>query len=134
MRHACIGKLFSIEIAKLCKFPPSTSGFCEQSRGTFIISFGTYILALFRFTIPRQFSAPGDALHQRIAQGARPDEFRRQPRHPDRLYNRAFLNDYMETAMATAKRKGEMMAVIHLDLDHFKTINDTMGMRRATPC
>ncbi|WP_165915803.1 GGDEF domain-containing protein [Aminobacter aminovorans] len=43
------------------------------------------------------------------------------------LFNRAFLNDYMETAMATAKRKGEMMAVIHLDLDHFKTINDTMG-------
>ena len=43
------------------------------------------------------------------------------------LYSRAFLNDYMETAMATAKRKGEMMAVIHLDLDHFKTINDTMG-------
>lgn len=43
------------------------------------------------------------------------------------LYNRAFLNDYMETALATAKRKGEIMAVIHLDLDHFKTINDTMG-------
>ncbi|GAA2885620.1 EAL domain-containing protein [Aminobacter niigataensis] len=43
------------------------------------------------------------------------------------LYNRAFLNDYMDTALATARRKGEAIAVIHLDLDHFKTVNDTLG-------
>ena len=43
------------------------------------------------------------------------------------LYNRAFLNDYMDTALAAARRKGEKMAVIHLDLDHFKGINDTLG-------
>ncbi|WP_395448120.1 putative bifunctional diguanylate cyclase/phosphodiesterase [Aminobacter sp. UC22_36] len=43
------------------------------------------------------------------------------------LYNRAFLNDYMDTALAAARRKGEKMAVIHLDLDHFKAINDTLG-------
>lgn len=43
------------------------------------------------------------------------------------LYNRAFLNDYLDTALATARRKDEMIAVVHLDLDHFKTINDTLG-------
>lgn len=43
------------------------------------------------------------------------------------LYNRAFLNDYLETALAVAKRKEEMVAMVHLDLDHFKTINDTLG-------
>lgn len=43
------------------------------------------------------------------------------------LYNRAFLNDYLETALAAARRKEEMVAMVHLDLDHFKTINDTLG-------
>ncbi|GAA4129425.1 putative bifunctional diguanylate cyclase/phosphodiesterase [Aminobacter aganoensis] len=43
------------------------------------------------------------------------------------LYNRAFLNDYMDTALAAARRKGETVAVIHIDLDHFKTVNDTLG-------
>ncbi|HWK67918.1 MAG TPA: EAL domain-containing protein [Rhizobiaceae bacterium] len=43
------------------------------------------------------------------------------------LYNRAFLNDYLETALAAARRKDEMVAMVHLDLDRFKTINDTLG-------
>lgn len=43
------------------------------------------------------------------------------------LYNRAFFNDYLETALAAARRKEEMVAMVHLDLDHFKTINDTLG-------
>lgn len=43
------------------------------------------------------------------------------------LYNRAFLNDYIETAVASAKRKGETLAIVRIDLDHFKTVNDTFG-------
>lgn len=43
------------------------------------------------------------------------------------LYNRTFFNDYIDTALATARRKGEKVALIHVDLDHFKSINDTLG-------
>lgn len=43
------------------------------------------------------------------------------------LYNRTFFNDYIDTALATARRKSEKVALIHVDLDHFKSINDTLG-------
>ncbi len=43
--------------------------------------------------------------------------------------NRALMQDRMEHAITVAYRHGTDIAVIFVDLDHFKDINDTMGHR-----
>lgn len=43
------------------------------------------------------------------------------------LPNRALLNDHIELAIAGAKRNQTKIAIIFLDLDRFKIVNDTMG-------
>ncbi len=43
------------------------------------------------------------------------------------LPNRALFSDRVQQAIATAKRIGERLAVMYLDLDNFKPINDTLG-------
>ncbi len=44
-----------------------------------------------------------------------------------RLPNRALFKDRLNLAVAQAKRAGHQMAVMFLDLDRFKLINDTLG-------
>ena len=43
------------------------------------------------------------------------------------LPNRALLNDRVSYLLSHAKRASEKVAVMFLDLDHFKNINDTLG-------
>ena len=43
------------------------------------------------------------------------------------LPNRRLLNDRIEIAFHTAKRFQKMMAIMAIDIDHFKAINDTYG-------
>ena len=43
------------------------------------------------------------------------------------LANRALLNDRMGVALANAERKGEKVALLYIDLDRFKYVNDTLG-------
>jgi diguanylate cyclase (GGDEF)-like protein len=43
------------------------------------------------------------------------------------LPNRLLLLDRFETAIATARRHDHRIAVLFIDLDHFKHINDTLG-------
>lgn len=43
------------------------------------------------------------------------------------LYNRAFLSDHFTAVLKGAHRRRERLAVIQLDLDKFKQINDTLG-------
>ncbi len=43
------------------------------------------------------------------------------------IANRLLLDDRLEHAVANARRSGETIAVLMLDLDRFKTINDSFG-------
>ncbi len=47
--------------------------------------------------------------------------------HLTALPNRAVASDFLEGAIALAGREGRCVGVIHLDLDHFKHVNDTLG-------
>ncbi len=44
-----------------------------------------------------------------------------------RLPNRSLFKDRLSLAMAQAKRNGQLLAVMFLDLDRFKLVNDTLG-------
>jgi diguanylate cyclase (GGDEF)-like protein len=43
------------------------------------------------------------------------------------LANRSVFVEALQHAIANAKREGKKFAVIYLDLDHFKDVNDTLG-------
>ncbi|NHZ64227.1 GGDEF domain-containing protein [Massilia genomosp. 1] len=43
------------------------------------------------------------------------------------LYNRAWMNDMLPKLIATAHRAGTPLALVMLDLDHFKLFNDSHG-------
>jgi diguanylate cyclase (GGDEF)-like protein/PAS domain S-box-containing protein len=69
-------------------------------------------------------------LQQEIAERRQIEEAMRCMAHFDALTglpNRNLLNDRMEQALARAKRYKERVGVLFIDLDHFKTINDSLG-------
>jgi diguanylate cyclase (GGDEF)-like protein len=43
------------------------------------------------------------------------------------LGNRRYFDDCLSSALARAKREGEKLALLYVDLDRFKLINDTLG-------
>ena len=43
------------------------------------------------------------------------------------LANRSRFSEFIENALLRAQRRNEVLAVLYIDLDHFKNINDTLG-------
>ena len=61
-----------------------------------------------------------DQLRQRLHQQATQDQL-------TGLHNRAATSDALDQALARARRSAEGIAVLHVDLDDFKRINETYG-------
>jgi diguanylate cyclase (GGDEF)-like protein/PAS domain S-box-containing protein len=57
------------------------------------------------------------------------EELRRQAFHDGLtgLANRALFRDRLDQSLARSKRTGELLAVLFVDLDGFKQVNDTLG-------
>lgn len=70
----------------------------------------------------RQRAADGlyRQLQERLARQAHYDEVTRLP-------NRAKLALLLQEALATSRREGSLLTVCHLDIDHFKSINERYG-------
>jgi len=73
--------------------------------------------------------ALGTHLYMAVMQRRVEDMIKHQASH-DRLTglpNRMLFDDRLSLALAHTHRYGEMLAVVFLDLDGFKTVNDTLG-------
>lgn len=70
------------------------------------------------------------AMVQDVTERKRAEERIERLAHFDQLTglpNRTLLNDHFKFAISLAQRSGESLAVMFIDLDHFKDINDTLG-------
>ncbi|MBT9495281.1 MAG: EAL domain-containing protein [Paucibacter sp.] len=80
----------------------------------------------------QQLHASVKALEQKVLEQQASEARIQQLAHFDPLTglpNRALLTDRSNQAIDIAKRQGDTLALLFLDLDHFKNVNDSLGHR-----
>lgn len=82
-----------------------------------------YLLALRRKSLLQELGA----VHQQTTKLARVDPL-------TALYNRRHINEFMDQAWQRAAHSGESLAVIMVDVDHFKGYNDRYGHPEGDRC
>ncbi len=78
----------------------------------------------------RELEATHDRLHRRAEERIAAEARFRHLAHHDVLTglpNRRLLEERLEEAVGTARRDGRGLAVLFVDLDRFKSVNDTLG-------
>ena len=91
----------------------------------------------FELSVARKERSPGDdprfvVISRDITQSRQAEEKVRQLAHFDALTglpNRSLLADRCHYALSSAQRNGQRVALMFLDLDHFKNVNDSLGHR-----
>lgn len=80
--------------------------------------------------LAKSFNAMAEELAEEITERKQAEERARQLAYYDPLTglpNRVLYNDHLSLVLAHAQRVKEKLAVLFLDLDRFKDINDTLG-------
>jgi diguanylate cyclase (GGDEF)-like protein len=105
---------------------PTVGGLSATTQGVFVLVGGLLVAGLSFAFMQFMGRSRGQAL--RLV-ATRTDQLRYQALHDalTGLPNRALILDRVEQAMARARRNDGQMAVMFLDLDGFKGINDTFG-------
>ncbi len=83
-----------------------------------------------RVLAERELRGTRDKLQAQVIEVSRLQEAVREQAIHDAvtgLFNRRYLEETLPRELATARRRGASLAIILLDVDHFKTINDTFG-------
>ncbi|QKT03132.1 sensor domain-containing diguanylate cyclase [Ectothiorhodospiraceae bacterium 2226] len=94
----------------------------------FTLLLGIYVHALSRQS--ERYMRMVAQLEQEVHERQRAEQQLAKLAHHDALTglaNRALFSDRVEQALAHAARTGERLALFYLDLDGFKTLNDTLG-------
>ena len=78
----------------------------------------------------RELMNVNDALHKNLREIDELQEQLREQANRDPLtglYNRRYLDSTLERELSRCKRDGHSLALILIDIDHFKQVNDTYG-------
>jgi diguanylate cyclase (GGDEF)-like protein len=78
----------------------------------------------------RELMDVNDALHKNLREIDELQEQLREQANRDPLtglYNRRYLDSTLERELSRCKRDGHSLALILIDIDHFKQVNDTYG-------
>lgn len=102
----------------------ASSGFLWEQPGTYIgLMFGLVLMPRFFMVMIARLAAANVELKQQKEQA----EFMATHDVLTGLPNRAYLQTRLQQSLARAQRRGSQVAVAFIDLDSFKSINDSFG-------